>query len=134
MDKRVKKLLEDINAAGRTSDPLTRLQAVQESLGSFQAAINEMLGTEFTAFDQKQLVSATVTSRGLKSVDITPHAMRDLDNTQLANACLEAIRNSRLEMGEKMRAEMHNLSDSPIPDGESTGVDVHGILERLKRL
>lgn len=131
MDRHLKELMENIAATGRSDDPMESLHAAQESLKGVQAAINTMLTKEFTAFDAGDHVSATVTSGGLRSVNITPRGMRDLDNEQLAAACIEAIRNARVELAKGMRTEMHNLSGADLADPEPA--DVNDILERLKR-
>jgi DNA-binding protein YbaB len=136
MDDRVKKFLEDARSVGRSADPLSRLRNLQESVEGIQSAIQEMIAQEFVASDQRELVSATTSSAGLKAVSITPRAMRDLDNEELANACLEAIRNSRSELAKGMKDQMRALSDVEIPDEGQIGDrgSIDDTLESLKRL
>ncbi|MFD2081818.1 YbaB/EbfC family nucleoid-associated protein [Actinopolymorpha cephalotaxi] len=104
-----------------TGDLRRDLEAVQARVDQVLAAVGRAQEQTFEATDESGTVSAGVSGSGeLVGVEITPQAMRDLDATELAAACREAIQNARLGMAAGMMSALKetagfDLEEAPDP-------------------
>lgn len=114
MDSPYEALLAHTRDLGRTSNPEATLRRMQDSMRQIQDRIEQARVAEYTATDPSGTVAATVTGEGLRKVDISARALRDLPSDALGAACVAAIRAARLQSAEGLREQLTELVGRPL--------------------
>jgi DNA-binding protein YbaB len=102
---------------GRARDIADQVDAMNEQMRRLQSRIAELSAAEVTGTSTQGTVTATVTGMGrLRTVAISPYAMRDLNNVQLGTAACEAIQDARLNAAKALQEALAESTGSQPPE------------------
>jgi DNA-binding protein YbaB len=103
-------------SGGMGRDIADQVDALNEQMSRLQRRIAELSAAEVSGTSPDGLVRATVTGMGkLRTVTISPYAMRDLGNIELGTAACAAIQQARLAAATELQEAMTDLNTAEPP-------------------
>lgn len=118
-------------SGGQAGDVAQQVDQAREQLRRVNETMTALAEIEVVGSDETGMITATVSGVGkLRSVYVSPHAVRELDNVMLGEAACQAIHAARAAAGEHLARslsdatgeEMTDLSTAEFPEDPMAGV------------